>query len=97
MLFLWICYKHNPDYSCSVYYLIAKIKSDAGRSGDRVYAFGSGKRGQLGISEDKINKVNLPEVTCGLEGTKIASIAANGDHSAALSGGSLKFSVLIWQ
>ncbi|GMN41766.1 hypothetical protein TIFTF001_010991, partial [Ficus carica] len=64
-----------------------------GDSGDRVYAFGSGKRGQLGISTDKISTVNLPKVTCGLEGAKIASIAANGDHSAALSGGSLKFSV----
>ncbi|XP_024032757.1 ultraviolet-B receptor UVR8-like, partial [Morus notabilis] len=73
---------HVEQIACGMRHSLVLSK---GRSGDRVYAFGSGKRGQLGISKDKINKVNLPEVTCGLEGTKIASIAANGDHSAALS------------
>ncbi|RXH79607.1 hypothetical protein DVH24_040754 [Malus domestica] len=52
----------------------------AGVSGDEVYGFGSGKRDQLGIS-----KV-FPERTYGFEGVKIASIVANGDHTAALSG-----------
>ncbi|XP_030505587.1 ultraviolet-B receptor UVR8 isoform X3 [Cannabis sativa] len=56
-----------------------------GHSGDQIYAFGSGKRGQLGISKDKVKSVSLPEVTCGLDGINIVSIAANGDHSAALS------------
>ncbi|CAK7336849.1 unnamed protein product [Dovyalis caffra] len=53
--------------------------------GDQVYGFGSGKRGQLGISRDKIKSVNLPQVTCGLEDVEIVSINANGDHSAAIS------------
>uniref|UniRef100_A0A2N9EBJ2 Regulator of chromosome condensation 1/beta-lactamase-inhibitor protein II n=1 Tax=Fagus sylvatica TaxID=28930 RepID=A0A2N9EBJ2_FAGSY len=54
-------------------------------SGNQIYAFGSGKRGQLGISKDKVKLITLPEVTFGLEDVKIVSIAANGDHSAALS------------
>ncbi|KAJ6761042.1 hypothetical protein OIU79_025809 [Salix purpurea] len=53
--------------------------------GNQVYGFGSGKRGQLGISRDKIKSVNLPQVTCGLEDVQIVSISANGDHSAAIS------------
>ncbi|KAF9670659.1 hypothetical protein SADUNF_Sadunf13G0091800 [Salix dunnii] len=53
--------------------------------GNQVYGFGSGKRGQLGTSRDKIKSVNLPQVTCGLEDVQIVSISANGDHSAAIS------------
>ncbi|KAB5524697.1 hypothetical protein DKX38_022446 [Salix brachista] len=53
--------------------------------GNQVYGFGSGKRGQLGISRDKIKYVNLSQVTCGLEDVQIVSISANGDHSAAIS------------
>ncbi|KAH6769551.1 Regulator of chromosome condensation family protein [Perilla frutescens var. hirtella] len=51
-----------------------------------VYGFGSGKRGQLGISKDKVKSSSLPQITMGLENLKIISIYANGDHSAALSG-----------
>lgn len=54
-------------------------------NGNQVYGFGSGKRGQLGISRDKIKSINLPQVTCGLEDVQIVSISANGDHSAAIS------------
>ncbi|KAG6746250.1 hypothetical protein POTOM_050781 [Populus tomentosa] len=54
-------------------------------NGNQVYGFGSGKRGQLGISGDKIKSINLPQVTCGLEDVQIVSISANGDHSAAIS------------
>lgn len=68
--------------------------SNAGHSGDQVYAFGSGKRGQLGISKGRVNSVCLPEVTCGLEDVEIVSIAANGDHSAALSSEFIKFVLL---
>ncbi|KAM5567097.1 hypothetical protein ABKV19_015290 [Rosa sericea] len=53
--------------------------------GDEVYGFGSGKRGQLGISKDKIKSISLPERIYGLEGVKVTSIIANGDQSAALS------------
>ncbi|KAL3570033.1 hypothetical protein D5086_027282 [Populus alba] len=53
-------------------------------NGNQVYGFGSGKRGQLGISKDKIKSINLPQVTCGLEDVQIVSISANGDHSAAI-------------
>ncbi|XP_058195304.1 ultraviolet-B receptor UVR8 isoform X3 [Rhododendron vialii] len=56
-----------------------------GHSGDRVYGFGSGKRGQLGISEDKVGSICLPQTTTGLEDANILGINANGDHSAALS------------
>lgn len=67
-------------------YNVSQIKYFAGVSGDEVYGFGSGKRGQLGISEDKIKLVNIPEQIHGFDSVKISSIAANGDQSAALSG-----------
>lgn len=62
---------------------------DAGCLSDQVYGFGSGKRGQLGVSKDKIKSINLPKVIRGFEDVEIAGIAANGDHSAALSGKSI--------
>lgn len=57
-----------------------------GFSGGTVYGFGSGKRGQLGVSMDNTRSVSLPQATVGLEGIEIVSIDAKGDHSAALSG-----------
>lgn len=53
---------------------------------NQVYGFGSGKRGQLGVSKDKIKSINLPQVISSFEDAEIVQIAANGDHSAALSG-----------
>lgn len=38
---------------------------------------------------NRIKSVSLPEITHGLEDVKIISIAASGDHSAALSGESI--------
>lgn len=58
---------------------------DAGCSGNQVYGFGAGKRGQLGISR-KIQSINLPILSSDLEAAEIVGIAAGGDHSAALSG-----------
>lgn len=52
---------------------------------NQVYGFGSGKRGQLGVSKDKIKSINLPKVISGFEDEEIVGISANGDHSAALS------------
>ncbi|XP_027187518.1 ultraviolet-B receptor UVR8 isoform X2 [Cicer arietinum] len=52
---------------------------------NQVYGFGSGKRGQLGVSKDRIKSINLPKVISGFEDVEIVGIAANGDHSAALS------------
>ena len=59
-------------------------------SGDIVYGFGSGKRGQLGVSMNNIISISLPQATVGLEGVEIVSIDANGDHSEALSCRQLK-------
>ncbi|XP_031742189.1 ultraviolet-B receptor UVR8 isoform X3 [Cucumis sativus] len=56
----------------------------SGSSGEQVYGFGAGKRGQLGISK-KIQTVNLPILSSNLEAAEIVGIAAGGDHSAALS------------
>lgn len=50
-----------------------------------VYGFGSGKRGQLGMSMDKVKSSSLPQIIMGLETHKIIIIYANGDHSAVLS------------
>ncbi|ONI30686.1 hypothetical protein PRUPE_1G267000 [Prunus persica] len=71
--------KHVEQIACGMRHSLVLLR------GDEVYGFGSGKRGQLGIAKDKINLVSLPERSCGFEGVKIASITANGDHSAALS------------
>ncbi|XP_042049072.1 ultraviolet-B receptor UVR8 isoform X1 [Salvia splendens] len=57
----------------------------AGNVEKPVYGFGSGKRGQLGISTDKVKLTSLPQITMGLENIKITCIHANGDHSSALS------------
>ncbi|KAL1550975.1 HECT-type E3 ubiquitin transferase [Salvia divinorum] len=57
----------------------------AGNVEHPVYGFGSGKRGQLGISTDNVKSTSLPQITLGLENLKIISIHANGDHSSALS------------
>lgn len=65
-------------------------QSGTGLSGDQVYGFGSGKRGQLGVSMDNNRSISVPQATVGLEGVEIISIDANGDHSAALSGKQLK-------
>ncbi|XP_022631374.1 ultraviolet-B receptor UVR8 isoform X2 [Vigna radiata var. radiata] len=53
--------------------------------GNQVYGFGSGKRGQLGVSNDKVKSVNVPRTVTGFESVEIIGIAANGDHSAAVS------------
>ncbi|KAJ4868797.1 Regulator of chromosome condensation (RCC1) family protein [Raphanus sativus] len=54
-------------------------------AGNQVCGFGSGKRGQLGVSSDTKKSVNLPCVVSGLEDVEVVRIAANGDHSAAIS------------
>nr|GMD18252.1 ultraviolet-B receptor UVR8 isoform X2 [Ipomoea batatas] len=73
--------KHVKQIACGMRHSLALIK---GESGDRVFGFGSGKRGQLGISDDKVKSVAIPQVTLGLENVKINAIIANGDHSAAI-------------
>ncbi|GAA0142082.1 guanyl-nucleotide exchange factor [Lithospermum erythrorhizon] len=54
------------------------------KQGDQVFGFGSGKRGQLGISNDIVKSVCVPHKTLGLEDVNSMNIIANGDHSAAL-------------
>ncbi|CAN7059601.1 unnamed protein product [Brassica oleracea var. botrytis] len=54
-------------------------------AGNQVCGFGSGKRGQLGVSSDRKKSLNLPCVVSGLEGVEVVRVAANGDHSAAIS------------
>ncbi|KAF8088429.1 hypothetical protein N665_0543s0037 [Sinapis alba] len=54
-------------------------------AGDQVCGFGSGKRGQLSVSSDRTKSVNLPCLVSGLEDVEVVRIAANGDHSAAIS------------
>lgn len=68
--------------ACGMRHSLVLLKGD---SGDEVYGFGSGKRGQLGISKDKIKSISLPERIYGFEGATITSIIASGDQSAALS------------
>lgn len=74
--------RHVEQIACGMRHSLVLLE---GHSGDRIYGFGSGKRGQLGISEDKIGSICHPQKTIGLEDVNIVSIDANGDHSAALS------------
>ncbi|KAL6187649.1 hypothetical protein ACLB2K_039045 [Fragaria x ananassa] len=67
--------------ACGMRHSLVLLKGD---SGDEVYGFGSGKRGQLSISK-KIKSISVPERIYGFEGVKVTSIIANGDQSAALS------------
>lgn len=81
------CYCQNLDLMISSISSSNKYdKPDADCLGNQVYGFGSGKRGQLGVSKDRIRSVSLPQVTIGLDGIEIVGISANGDRSAALSG-----------
>ncbi|XVF02285.1 hypothetical protein REPUB_Repub04eG0162400 [Reevesia pubescens] len=74
--------KHVKQIACGMRHSLVLLKDS---SGNQIYGFRSGKRGQLGISIDRIKSVNTPQVTCGFEDVKIISISANGDHSVALS------------
>ncbi|KAM7487390.1 hypothetical protein LguiB_024874 [Lonicera macranthoides] len=74
---------HVQQVACGMRHSLALFKGNLGRG--QVFGFGFGKRGQLGISTDKIKSVSLPQITFGLEDVQIVSISANGDHSAALS------------
>ncbi|EFJ35413.1 hypothetical protein SELMODRAFT_80654 [Selaginella moellendorffii] len=52
-----------------------------------VKAFGLAKRGQLGsLSSKELNKVASPQAIPSLDSYSVSIVAANGDHSAALSG-----------
>ncbi|KAJ9172144.1 hypothetical protein P3X46_015420 [Hevea brasiliensis] len=74
--------RHVERIACGMRHSLVLLK-DCSRK--QIYGFGSGKRGQLGISKDKVKSISVPQVICGVEGIEIISICANGDHSAALS------------
>ncbi|XP_021893098.1 ultraviolet-B receptor UVR8 isoform X2 [Carica papaya] len=74
--------KHVRQVACGMRHSLVLLRDS---SKDQVYGFGSGKRGQLGISMDMVKSINLPQVTLGFEDVEITNITANGDHSAALS------------
>ncbi|KAL8161536.1 hypothetical protein V2J09_013025 [Rumex salicifolius] len=68
--------------ACGMRHSLVLVK---GSSEDRIYGFGSGKRGQLGVSNEKIRSQGIPHLCLGLEGNKVLSVWANGDHSSAIS------------
>ncbi|XP_027361319.1 ultraviolet-B receptor UVR8 isoform X2 [Abrus precatorius] len=71
--------QHVEQIACGMRHSLVLLKVN------KVYGFGSGKRGQLGVSKDRIKSVNVPKVVSGFTDVKIVEIAANGDHSAAVS------------
>ncbi|KAJ4823257.1 hypothetical protein Tsubulata_042381 [Turnera subulata] len=73
---------HVAQIACGMRHSLVLLRD---YSRNQVYGFGCGKRGQLGISSDKARLVSLPQATRGFEDIRVASISANGDHSAALS------------
>ncbi|XP_057949182.1 ultraviolet-B receptor UVR8 isoform X2 [Malania oleifera] len=79
--------RHVKQIACGMRHSLVLLRGsvDATHSRDQVYGFGSGKRGQLGVSKARMGKINLPQVTLGLDDVEIVSICTNGDHSAALS------------
>ncbi|PIA62479.1 hypothetical protein AQUCO_00200470v1 [Aquilegia coerulea] len=75
--------KHVEQIACGMRHTLVLLK---GHSANPIYGFGSGKRGQLGVSIDKVRKsCNLPQIVAGFEEVEIANIIANGDQSAALT------------
>ncbi|KAK5833788.1 ultraviolet-B receptor UVR8 [Gossypium arboreum] len=74
--------KHVEQIACGMRHSLVLLKDG---SGNLLYGFGSGKRGQLGISIDRIKSVNAPEIIRGFDDVQIITITANADHSAALS------------
>ncbi|KAK3022911.1 hypothetical protein RJ639_046455, partial [Escallonia herrerae] len=72
---LYFSSRHVEQIVCGMRHSLALLK---GNVEDHVYGFGSGKRGQLGTSRDRIQSISLPQITLGLEDNKIASISANG-------------------
>lgn len=74
--------KNVHQIACGMRHSIVLLKDCLG---NQVYGFGSGKRGQLGVSNDRIRSVSLPQVTIGLHDIEIVGISASGDRSAALS------------
>ncbi|XP_043699300.1 ultraviolet-B receptor UVR8-like [Telopea speciosissima] len=78
----FFCSKHVEQVTCGMRHSLLFLKGD---SEHPVYGFGSGKRGQLGFSKDRIRTCSLPQAIFGFEDVKIVNISANGDHSAALS------------
>lgn len=73
---------HVEQIACGMRHSLVLLK---GEHREQVYGFGSGKRGQLGISNEKVKSINLPQSVFGLNEVNVSSISANGDHSAALS------------
>ncbi|OVA00320.1 Regulator of chromosome condensation [Macleaya cordata] len=75
--------KNVNQIACGMRHSLVLLK---GQSGAPIYGFGSGKHGQLGVSNDRIRRsFNLPEAIMGFEDVEILAIIANGDHSAALT------------
>lgn len=74
--------KHVEQIACGMRHSLVLVRDNLG---NKVYGFGSGKRGQLGISGHKIKSVNVPDACYGFEDVEVVTILANGDQSAALS------------
>ncbi|MCL7051380.1 hypothetical protein MKW94_016022 [Papaver nudicaule] len=75
--------KHVEQIACGLRHSLVLLK---GQPEAQIHGFGSGKRGQLGVSVDRIKRLsNLPQAVKGLENVEILNIYANGDHSAAVS------------
>ncbi|KAK9107771.1 hypothetical protein Syun_023782 [Stephania yunnanensis] len=77
--------KFAVHIACGMRHSLVLFRSELGSYS--VYGFGSGKRGQLGVSKDKVGGLfNVPQLTLGLDGLDVTAVFANGDHSAVLTG-----------
>ncbi|GJY47646.1 putative reverse transcriptase domain-containing protein [Tanacetum coccineum] len=62
--------RHVEQIACGMRHSIALLK---GKHGNQVYGFGCGKRGQLGISNEKVKSINLSQSVCGLNKVNVSS------------------------
>ncbi|KAL9263480.1 Ultraviolet-B receptor UVR8-like protein [Drosera capensis] len=73
---------HVEQIACGMRHSLVLVKDD---SVTKLYGFGYGKRGQLGVSKETTKFYAIPQLCLGLQGAKIVTVIANGDHSAALT------------
>ncbi|RWR88920.1 ultraviolet-B receptor UVR8 isoform X1 [Cinnamomum micranthum f. kanehirae] len=82
---LFFASKHVKKIACGMRHSLVLSKGPSGL-GDLLYAFGSGRRGQLGTSLDSSRKsIAVPQAIHGFKDDEMIAVSANGDHSALLS------------
>ncbi|KAG6549825.1 hypothetical protein Mapa_008806 [Marchantia paleacea] len=86
--------------ACGMRHTLVLTDTQGTQAKSAVYSFGASRRGQLGLSDldvprkerlssQKVVKVSVPQEIKDWAGNQVVELAANGDHSAAITGGCL--------